>query len=161
MKKFLSKLLPEATAEAHCDIPCGIYEPTPAKIAAMTVRRMAEQHQEIKPPDNHKDFEALRQFQNMVSRRIAVKEQHAEICKREISILWSDFFKPEHLENMPHLHDLVWKALKLCSKNKQETNTETARQLVDAVDEIAKAFYEAKGTPEKFEAYQKLTDTLY
>lgn len=161
---FLSKILKEITAYAHCDIPCGIYDATPAKIAAMTVRRMVEQIGELQPPHIPPlpgDVLAMKDLANNLVRRIKVKEEHAETCKRELQILWSDFFKPEHLEKWPELHDKFWKALKLCSKNKQEVNKETAQQLVDAVDELAKIFYQAKGTPERFDAYKTITDKLY
>ena len=158
--KFLSKILPEITAEAHCDIPCGIYEPTPAKIAAVTVRRMVEQIESLEKPKDS-DTEKILHYHNDVGRRIAVKEEHAQLCKKELLILWTDFFKPEHLEKFPSLHETFWKAAKLCSKNKQEVNRESAQQLVDAVDEIAKIFYTAKGAPERFEAYKTLTDKLY
>lgn len=154
--KFLSKFLPEITAFAHCDIPCGIYEPTPAKIAAMTVRRMAEQIDAL-PKDNPPTLNTRNTFVRMTQ----VKEEHAQLCKKELLILWTDFFKPEHLEKFPNLHETFWKATKLCSKNKQEVNPELAQQLVEQVDEIAKIFYKVKGTPERFGAYKTLTDKLY
>lgn len=128
---------------AHCDIPCGIYEATPAQIAAKTVLKMVEQLNELKMTD-HSDKNARLQYLNSVSRRIAIKEEHAQLCKKELEILWSDFFKPEHLEKFPNLHDTFWQAIKLCSKNKQEVNEETAQKLVEAVDEVAKMFYEAR-----------------
>ena len=157
---FLARVLPTVSADAHCDIPCGIYEPTPAKIAAMTVLRMALQIKELKEPDwNNKD--AILAYMNSFSRRIAVKEEHAKMCKKELEILWSDFFKSEHLEKFPHLHDTFWKAVKLCSKNKQEINEDAARQLVLAVDEIAKMFYAAKDAPERYEHYHALTEKLF
>lgn len=154
------KFLKEIRAEAHCDIPCGIYEPTAAKIAAKTVQRMVMQLKELKPAEAG-DANAMLQYANSVSRRMAVKEEHAQICKKELEILWSDFFKPEHLEKFPDLHDKFWKAAKLCSKNKQEVNEDAAMDLISAVDEIARIFYEAKNTPEKFAAYQTITDKLF
>ncbi len=157
---YLSHILPEARAQAHCDIPCGIYEPTPAKIAAMTVLRMALQINELPPPETE-EFSARKAVIHSLARRVKVKEEHAELCKRELLILWTDFFKPEHLEKFPQLHDLVWKAAKLCSKNKQEVSEEAARELVAAVDGIAKIFYEVKGVPERYDAYQKLTEKLF
>ena len=162
--KYLSKILPEVIAEAHCDIPCGIYEPTPAKIAAMTVLRMTLQIQELQPPQGFPaafDITKMKALQNSLARRITVKEQHAEMCKRELLILWTDFFKAEHLQKFPQLHEIFWKAAKLCSKNKQEVSEEAARELVGAADEIAKIFYEVKGTPERYEAYRTLTDKLF
>jgi len=160
--KYIYKILPEVVAEAHCDIPCGIYEPTPAKIAAVTVLRMALQINELRPPQMPPtDVAAMKTMANSMARRIAVKEQHAEMCKRELLILWTDFFKAEHLEKYPQLHDIFWKAAKLCSKNKQEVSEEAARELVAAVDEIAKIFYEVKGVPERYEAYQRITEKLF
>ncbi|OGZ34874.1 MAG: superoxide dismutase, Ni [Candidatus Portnoybacteria bacterium RIFCSPLOWO2_01_FULL_43_11] len=131
---------------AHCDIPCGIYDPLPAQIAAKTVLKMVEQLNGLEMTD-HGDKNARLGYLNNVSRRIAVKEEHAQLCKKELEILWSDFFKPEHLEKFPNLHNTFWQAIKLCSKNKQEVNGEAAQKLVEAVDEIAKIFYEAKNAP--------------
>jgi nickel superoxide dismutase len=148
-------------AEAHCDIPCGIYEPTPAKIAAKTVARMIEQIEELALPANISDKHALGAYLNSVTRRVKVKEEHAEICKRELEILWSDFFKPEHLEKYPDLHSLVWQTIKLTSKCKQDPHKEDAKKLLEGVDKIANIFYEAKGAPERFEAYKTITDNLY
>lgn len=157
-------IIPTVTAEAHCDIPCGIYEPTPAKIAAMTVLRMTLQIGELHPPSGFPlkfDIAAMKALANSMSRRIVVKEQHAELCKKELLILWTDFFKPEHLQKFPQLHDMFWKAAKLCSANKQDVSEDHARELVAAVDEIAKMFYEVKGAPERYEAYKLLTDKLF
>jgi len=158
---FLKKFLPSVTAQAHCDVPCGIYDPTAAKVAAKTVARMVDQLEALELPKNWNDHHEAISFSHMVARRVAVKEQHAESCKRELEILWSDFFKAEHLAKLPQLHDIFWKAVKLCSKNKQEINKESAAQLVAAVDEVAKMFYEAKGAPERFDAYKLITDKLY
>lgn len=148
-------------AEAHCDIPCGIYDPTPAKIAAKTVARMIDQLDELATPADMSDKHAIISYSNSISRRIVAKETHAELCKRELAVLWSDFFKPEHVAKYPNLHDIFWKAMKLCSKTKQGPNTEDAVALAAAIDEIARIFYEMKGAPEKYEAYKKITDTLY
>ncbi|MBI2625359.1 MAG: superoxide dismutase, Ni [Candidatus Nealsonbacteria bacterium] len=148
-------------AKAHCDIPCSIYEPTPAKIAAKTVQRMVEQLEEFSAPKDMSDKKAVLHYFNYVSRRVAAKEEHSQICKKELSILWTDFFKQEHLDKFPNLHDVFWKALKLCSKNKQEVSLESAKELVRAVDEIAKIFYETKGDKDRYGAYQEITDKLY
>ncbi len=145
---------------AHCDIPCGIYEPTVAKIAARTVARMTDQLEELATPD-WKDSHAVNAYHNAVTRRIAVKEAHAETVKRELETLWSDFFKPEHVAKFSDLHDQFWKAIKLASTCKQEISKDHAAELLKAVDEIAKLFYEAKNVPERFKAYQEITDNLY
>jgi nickel superoxide dismutase len=147
-------------ASAHCDIPCGIYEPTIAKIAARTVARMTDQILELEVPERT-DREAAAAYFNAVGRRIAVKESHAETVKRELETLWSDFFKPEHLEQFPDLHDTFWKAIKLAGTCKQEVSKDHAAELLAAVDEIARMFYAVKNVPERYAAYQEITDNLY
>jgi len=156
MKRFLTTI----RAQAHCDIPCGVYDPTPAKIAAKTVYRMVYQLEKLEEPESG-DKGAMIQYLNHVTRRIAVKEEHAEVCKKELYVLWSDFFKSEHLEKYPNIHELFWKATKLCSKNKQELNTDKAKELLEVVDEIAKIFYEIKDDPDRYKSYQDITDKLY
>ena len=73
----------------------------------------------------------------------------------------SRIFKPEHVAQFPDLHERVWKALKLASKCKQDGRAEDATDLVAAVDAIAEMFYTAKGSPERCEAYKKITDNLF
>ena len=82
---------------------------------------------------------------NTLSRFITVKEEHAELVKHELDILWHDYFKPEHLENYPDLHTAFWNATKLASTNKQTVALDSAKQLVDAVDSIAQIFWATKG----------------
>lgn len=135
---YISKLIPTQTTYAHCDVPCGIYDPKPAQIAAATVLKMVQLINELpkeKPSVNDR---------NKFVRCVLTKEQHAQKCKEELLILWTDYFKPEHLEKFPKLHDTFWKAAKLCSKNKQEVNEEAAKELITAVDKIAKVFFETK-----------------
>jgi nickel superoxide dismutase len=131
-------LKPTVTAYAHCDIPCGIYDPTPAKIAADTVAKMVEKIGQL--PANPTDVPSRNNFVRFVT----VKEQHAELCKKELQVLWSDYFKPEHLEKYPKLHDMFWKALKLASKNKQNVDAQAAADLQAAVKEIADTFWATK-----------------
>ena len=131
-------LAPRTVAYAHCDIPCGIYDPTPAKIAADTVAKMVEKIGQL--DKNATDLGTRANFVRMVS----VKEQHAEIVKKELQILWSDYFKPEHLEKFPKLHDSFWKALKLASKNKQNVDAQAAAELQAAVKDISDMFWATK-----------------
>ena len=131
-------LKPTITAYAHCDIPCGIYDPTAAKIAADTVAKMVEKINGLDKAAT--DFTTRGNFVRMVT----VKEQHAELCKKELQVLWSDYFKPEHVEKFPKLHDTFWKALKLCSKNKQNVDAQAAADLQGAVKEISDMFYATK-----------------
>jgi len=129
---------PPRTASAHCDIPCGIYDPHNAELGARTVSKMVSLIGEV---TGATDAASRQTFMRCVK----VKEEHAEIVKRELQILWSDYFKPEHLERYPDLHVKVWKALKLASKNKQAIDAEAARDLEGAVAEIARIFWETKG----------------
>lgn len=141
----LVRLLPAQKAAAHCDIPCGIYDPISAKIAAQTVKKMVLRVQNLARPAAGDPPAAQAAYRNTLGRYIMVKEQHAELCKKELDILWHDFFNPTHLQKFPQVHDTFWKAAKLASKNKQEVNMDAANELVAAVDNIATMFWEAKG----------------
>ena len=134
----ISKILPTRIAYAHCDVPCGIYDPKAAQIASQTVLKMAQLIYDL-PKENPTVND-----RNKFVRCVLTKEEHARKCKEEILILWTDFFKPEHLKMFPNLHDTFWKAAKLCSTNKQEVSIEHAQELVKAVDEIAEMFTKSK-----------------
>src|SRR3989344_6260653 len=136
--RTLDKINPPSKVYAHCDVPCGIYDIAPAKIAASTVAKMVEKIEAL-------NFEELdKPTRNSFVRMVMTKEQHAELCKRELLILWTDFFKPEHLAMFPDLHDAFWQATKLCCKNKQEVNLEAAKELQQAVHEIGHIFGETR-----------------
>lgn len=135
--KHLLKLLPTKPIYAHCDIPCGIYDPIFAQTAAKTVARMVKGLKEL--PENP----SLDERNNFV-RMVKVKEEHAESCKKEVLILWTDYFKEEHLEKFPDLHTLVWKTTKLCSDNKRGIDEAKAQELIEAVDKIADIFNQTK-----------------
>lgn len=140
--KILDLIFPIKEAYAHCDIPCGIYETNTAKVAAETVEKMVEKILAIPTKPTPQD-------RNNFTRMVSVKEEHAEACKRQILILWTDFFKEENLADFPNLHDLVWKTTKLCSTNKREVNAEAAKDLRDQVDQIAEIFSKVKATAKK------------
>lgn len=129
------------TVYAHCDIPCGIYSPEPAMMAAETVEKMVASILSL--PTSGSDEELL-QARNSFVRMVKVKEEHAELCKREILILWTDYFKLEHLTQFLDLHEKIWAATKLCSKNKREVNLEAAKELREKVREIGEIFDKTK-----------------
>ena len=133
--KLIGRITKVENAYAHCDIPCGIYDPISAKIAAQTVLKMAIK---IEALDNNSDANSLNRF-------IAAKEKHAELVKHEIDILWHDYFKPEHLEKYPDLHTHFWNAMKAASKVRQEINKAAAEDLLASVKEISKIFWDTKG----------------
>ena len=140
---FLAVLLLPSIAYAHCDIPCGIYSPEAALLAAKTVWTLVKKILDLKVPSNASPAE-VETFHNTASRMVAVKEEHAQLCKKELLILWTDYFKPEHLAMFPKLHDVFWKATKLCSKNKQNVDPAAAEELKGAVEEIAGMFNKAE-----------------
>ncbi|RJQ38516.1 superoxide dismutase, Ni, partial [Candidatus Microgenomates bacterium] len=119
--KFVGIILPTQKIYAHCDIPCGIYDPKPAQIAASTILKMVQLITDLPLPD-FTNKEAVSAYQNSIARYVLTKEEHARKCKEEILILWTDYFKPEHLEMFPKLHETFWNTAKLCSKNKQQVN---------------------------------------
>ncbi|MEN9407987.1 MAG: putative Ni-containing superoxide dismutase [Candidatus Parcubacteria bacterium] len=140
---LFAHFLPAEVVHAHCDVPCGIYDPKPAQIAAATVKKMVEKIT-TPPVMDQSDPASVRNYHNNMTRFVLTKEEHARKCKEELLILWTDYFKPEHLTQFPNLHETFWKAAKLCSKNKQEVSLESSEQLVAAVDEIAQIFEQSK-----------------
>lgn len=141
----VARWLPVHEADAHCDIPCGIYDPISAKIAAQTVLKMVMRIQAAEPPGADASAADRVTALNTISRYITVKEEHAQIVKDELDILWHDYFRPDHLEEHPDLHTHFWQAAKLAGQNKQSVNLDSAKQLVDSVDAIAKVFWSTKG----------------
>ena len=90
-------------AEAHCDGPCGVYDPASARIAAEAVQSMTKKMLALTPPDAA-DAGAMAAYLNTMARYAAIKEEEAQTCKDELLVLWTDFFKPQHLEVIPDLH---------------------------------------------------------
>lgn len=137
------RALPSEEAAAHCDIPCGIYDPHAAQIAAHTVIRMVALIEGL-----GNDLSSAATL-NTLTRHIAVKEDHARIAEQEIVILWTDYFRPEHAEQFPQLHDLVWKTCKLTSTVKQQVNAQAAQDLLAGVQQIAEIFWQTKNVKTK------------
>jgi len=143
------KLLPSTPIYAHCDIPCGIYDPHNSQLASQTVLKMVQKIKELDSSASPASGVASPQNDNLNDRNnfvrmVKVKEEHAELCKKEVLILWTDYFKEEHLEKFPDLHTLVWKTTKLCSDNKRVVDEVKAQELVAAVDKIAEIFNQTK-----------------
>ncbi len=131
-------------AHAHCDGPCGVYDPASVRVAAEAVLSMTKKLLDLTPPDSS-DKEAFAQYLNTFARYDGIKEEQAHIAKTELLVLWTDYFKPEHLEKYPELHDTFWKAAKLCSAVKVHISKEDAEKLLDAVKAIHDIFWETKG----------------
>jgi nickel superoxide dismutase len=139
----LDKMFGFERAKAHCDVPCGIYDPITAQIAALTVVRMV---------DLINDLGAAQQglaAQNSLSRYVTVKEEHAEKAKHEIRVIWGDYIKANHVEEYPDLPGLAHKIMQLGSKSRQTVDRESAVELVEAVNQFAEIFWKTKGVATK------------
>ena len=134
--------LPSRSVEAHCDGPCGVYDPASARIAAEAVLSMTKKLQALTPEGN--DQNSLATYNNTFSRYVAIKEEQAQETKKELLILWTDYFKPEHLSSFPDLHDTFWKASKLCSACKVNIDLGKAEELMQAVEKIHNMFWKSK-----------------
>ena len=137
-------LLPAPTAKAHCDGPCGVYDPASARVAAEAVLSMTKKLIALNPPDGN-DPTAWATYNNTFSRYVAVKEEQAQQTKEELLILWTDYFKPELLSSYPDLHDTFWKAAKLCSACKVNIDQSKAEELLKTVEKIHHMFWNSKG----------------
>jgi nickel superoxide dismutase len=125
---LLSRLFaPSTVVHAHCDLPCGVYDPEQARIEAESVYRIIEKMGANSDPA-------------FTTRAIAIKEERADLVKHHLDVLWHDYFKPEHLETVPNLHDLFWTATKQVSKVKASTNVDDAKKLLDLIDEVDAAW---------------------
>jgi len=131
----LSILAPRTVARAHCDLPCGIYDPVQARIEAESCLKIMQ-----KLKDN--DDPGFR------IRAIAIKEERAELVKHHLDVLWHDYFKPEHVEKVPNLHELFWNATKAASKVKASVDPADGQKLLDLIDEVDAA-WKATGGEEK------------
>ena len=131
-------------AEAHCDAPCGVYDPAQARVEAESVLQLTKKILDLKAPDGG-DAKASVAYQNTLARFVQIKETRADLAKHHLMVLWSDYFKPQHLETYPDLHDLFWKSAKLCSAVKQEVSLEHAQELMDNIKRVHEIFWESKG----------------
>jgi nickel superoxide dismutase len=128
-------LAPTVVARAHCDLPCGIYDPEQARIEAESCYKIIEKY-------------AANQDQVFRERCIHIKEERADLVKHHLDVLWHDYFKPEHLEKVPNLHDLFWQANKQVSKVKASTDIADAQRLLEMIDQVDAA-WKATGGQEK------------
>jgi len=128
---LVDRILPPRTIHAHCDLPCGVYDPAQARIEAESVKGCMEKF-------NASDDEVFKE------RAINIKEQRAELVKHHLWVLWTDYFKPEHLKKYPQLHEVFWKATKAAGDSKKSTDVKVAQNLLDQIQEIDTIFWETK-----------------
>ena len=135
MDRLLRWLAPTTTVRAHCDLPCGVYDPEQARIEAESCFRIMEKYQ-------------ANTDETYRTRAIAIKEERAELVKHHLDVLWHDYFKPEHVEKVPNLHQLFWDATKAASKVKASVDPADGKKLLDLIDEVDAA-WKATGGEEK------------
>ncbi|MEV7565255.1 superoxide dismutase, Ni [Streptomyces tanashiensis] len=129
---MLSRLFaPKVKVSAHCDLPCGVYDPAQARIEAESVKAVQEKY--LANDDPH--FRA---------RATVIKEQRAELAKHHVSVLWSDYFKAPHFEKYPELNQLVNDTLKALSAAKASTDPKTGEKALELIAEITRIFKETK-----------------
>jgi nickel superoxide dismutase len=127
----IDRLSPPSAVHAHCDLPCGVYDPAQARIEAESVKNTIDKFNDSKD-------DVFR------TRATLIKEERADLVKHHLWVLWTDYFKPEHLEKYPQLHDLFWKATKTAGEAKKGNDAAVGQRLLDEIDEIAKIFWETK-----------------
>lgn len=115
---------------AHCDLPCGVYDPAQAKIEAESVHKILEKYADLHDEDKW--------------RAVIIKEERLELVKHHLWVLWTDYFKPEHLDAHPNLHDMFWKATKQAGAVKKSVNPEESKKLLDMIEEISEVFWSTK-----------------
>ena len=130
---FARLFAPTLEVHAHCDLPCGVYDPAQARFEAESVKAIMEKYQANEDP-------VFR------TRALIIKEQRAELVKHHLWVLWTDYFKPPHFEKYPELHTLVNEATKLAgaSGTKGALDAGKAQELLDKIDEIDRIFKETK-----------------
>ena len=149
LKSLLERLesrRPALDVSAHCDGPCGVYDPADARIRAEAVLSMTKKILDLEQPAKSEgNAAAVVAYLNTTARFIAIKEQEAQGAKDQLLILWTDYFKPEHLADYPDLHDTFWQAAKLCSACKVGVDLEAAQNLMATVEKIHGIFWATKG----------------
>jgi nickel superoxide dismutase len=131
LTSLLDRLSRPAVAHAHCDLPCGVYDPAQARIEAESVKACMQKFEASEDP-------VFRQ------RAVAIKEERCELVKHHLWVLWTDYFKPDHAERFPELSDLFWKATKTAGEAKKTTDVEVADRLLGEIAEIDRIFWETK-----------------
>jgi len=133
LNRITAWLAPRTTVHAHCDLPCGVYDPAQAKIEAQSVKACMEKYHASDDPD----FKV---------RAIAIKEDRSNLVKEHLWVLWTDYFKPPHFEKYPNLNQLFNEATKLAGAGgtKGTVDVAVADQLLGKIDEISEIFWETK-----------------
>jgi nickel superoxide dismutase len=130
---FARLFAPTLEVHAHCDLPCGVYDPAQARYEAESIKAIIGKVADNDDPDFR-------------TRAILIKEERSQLVKHHLTVLWTDYFKPPHFEKYPQLHTLVNEACKLASGTgtKAAFDAQKADDLIAKIDEIAEIFWETK-----------------
>jgi nickel superoxide dismutase len=139
MRTFSALLRPRRVVHAHCDLPCGVYDPAQARIEAESIKAIQERYGDAESKKSAN--ETADQYKH---RALQIKEERADLVKNHLWVLWTDYFKPNHLEQYPQLHELFWKATKAAGDAKRSVDPAQGQQLLDQIGEIDKIFWETK-----------------
>ena len=132
-------LKPKRVVHAHCDLPCGVYDPAQARIEAESVKAIQQKYGDAE--NQKKPSETVEDFR---SRALLIKEHRADLVKHHLWVLWTDYFKPEHQEKYPELHELFWNATKAAGEAKKSTDPDQGQQLLDLINQIDTIFWDTK-----------------
>ncbi|MBI3282806.1 superoxide dismutase, Ni [Candidatus Curtissbacteria bacterium] len=143
--RIIDSVFKPHVAYAHCDIPCGIYDPHEAQMAAHTIIRMTSMINELQASSGNPPFDERKRIISQIARLTRVKEDHAELLKSQVRIIWGDYFKSEHLAKHKKLSDLVFTIMKQASKVRQEVNLEEAHSLLLSVQKFSQIYWDTKG----------------
>lgn len=141
---LLLRILPTNTVYGHCDIPCGVYDPHNAQMAAHTVIRMTNMLNELEPSKEEPDFEERKRIISQIARLTRVKEEHGEMIEEELGTLENDYFKDEHYKKFPNLKTFIEEAVKLSIKTRQTIDKDACEKMLETVMRIAEIFYKTK-----------------
>ncbi|HXW34073.1 MAG TPA: superoxide dismutase, Ni [Acidimicrobiales bacterium] len=117
--------------DAHCDLPCGVYDPAQARIEAESVKNCMSKF-------NESDDDVFK------TRATFIKEERADLVKHHLWVLWTDYFKPEHVQRFPNLHEIFWTATKTAGEAKKTNDVAVGDRLLQQIAEIDKIFWETK-----------------
>jgi len=129
---LVDRVCPPRQVHAHCDLPCGVYDPAQARIEAESVKGIQEKYQAS-------EDEVFRE------RAVLIKEERADLVKHHLWVLWTDYFKPEHLAKYPELHTMFWEATKAAGAVKKSQDPADGQKLLDRIADIDRIFWETKG----------------
>ena len=128
---IIDRFSPPERVHAHCDLPCGVYDPAQARVEAESVKAIQEKY-------GASDDDAFK------TRALAIKEERADLVKHHLWVLWTDYFKPPHLEKYPQLHQLFWDATKAAGATKSSVDPASGQKLLDLIAQIDTIFWETK-----------------